>query len=225
VRHHAVIFDCDGVLIDSERVACRIDSRELTAHGFPITAAALISRFSGVAYRDMYRMLEAETGARLPEGYAERTHALVLAASEAEGMALAMPGVHAMLDALDGRATCVASSSAPDWLQRTLGQTGLWQRFAPRVYSAVQVSRGKPAPDLFLLAAARLGAAPADCRVVEDSVAGVQAGKAAGMPVIGFCGGGHCDAMHAARLRAAGADSVVATMAELAVALDDDQHI
>jgi HAD superfamily hydrolase (TIGR01509 family) len=143
----------------------------------------------------------------------------VLAACEEEGAALAMPGIHALLDGLDGRKLCVASSSSPDWLRRTLGQTGLWQRFAPHVYSAVTVARGKPAPDLFLLAAAGVGAAPADCIVIEDSVAGVQAARAAGMRAFGFCGGGHCAPGHDRRLLAEGAEAVFEHMNELAAAL------
>jgi HAD superfamily hydrolase (TIGR01509 family) len=218
-RDQAIIFDCDGVLIDSERVACRIDARELTAHGVPITAERLNSRFSGVSYRDMYRVLEAESGVRLPERYAERTHALVLAACEAEGAALAIPGIHALLDRLGGRPRCVASSSGPDWLQRILGSVDLWRYFAPHVYSAVEVKRGKPAPDLFLHAAERLGVARQDCLVIEDSVAGVQAARSAGMMVYGFCGGGHCDPAHGARLLGAGAAAVFDTMSAVQAVL------
>jgi len=220
-RDRPVIFDCDGVLIDSERVACEIDARELTAHGIAVTPAVLSTRFSGIAYRDMYRILEAETGVRLPDGYGERVHALVVAACEAEGPALAMPGIHALVDRLSDRARGVASSSAPEWLRRILGSVDLWRRFAPHVYSAVEVERGKPAPDLFLFAAARMGAAPRDCVVIEDSVAGVDAAKAAGMAVLGFCGGGHCDTAHGARLAAAGADMVLDTMDAIATALYD----
>ncbi len=215
----AIIFDCDGVLIDSERIACRVDARELTALGIPMTPEALAHRFSGVSYRDMIAALETETGMRLPDDYAARSHALVLAACATEGAALAMPGIHELLGGFADRKLCVASSSSPDWLRRTLGQTGLWQRFAPHVYSAVTVARGKPAPDLFLLAAARVGAAPADCLVIEDSVVGVQAAKAAGMTVFGFCGGGHCQPGHDRRLLAEGAASVFEHMDELAAAL------
>ena len=215
LRRAAIIFDCDGVLIDSERVACRIVARELAAHGVAITPECLSRRFSGIAYPDMHRVLEAERGVRLPDSYAERTHALVLAACEAEGPALAIPGVHALLDALGGRRRCVASSSAPDWLQRTLRSVDLWRYFAPHVYSAVEVRRGKPAPDLFLHAAQRLGVAPQDCLVIEDSVAGVRAATAAGMAAYGFCGGGHCDPAHGARLLAEGAAAVFDTMRAL----------
>jgi HAD superfamily hydrolase (TIGR01509 family) len=220
-RYGAMIFDCDGVLIDSERVACHIDARELTAIGVSITAGSLASRFSGVSYQDMYRILEQERDVRLPADYAERTHALVLAACEAEGPALAIPGIHALLDMLGPLPKGVASSSSPDWLMRTLRQTELWPRFAPHVYSAVQVTRGKPAPDLFLLAAERMGVIASDCLVIEDSVAGVQAAKAAGMGVFGFCGGGHCDSAHAGRLLAAGAAAAFDRMDECAGALGE----
>ena len=102
-----------------------------------------------------------------------------------------------------------------------LGQTDLWARFAPHVYSVVEVARGKPAPDLFLHAAARLGIAPARCLVVEDSVAGVQAAVAAGMTAFGFCGGGHCGSGHAQRLEAAGAVASFVDIAACGVALRD----
>jgi HAD superfamily hydrolase (TIGR01509 family) len=218
-RFQAIIFDCDGVLIDSERVACEIDARELSAHGVPITPESLSMRFSGVSYRDMYRILEAESGVRLPAGYAERTHALVLAACEAEGPTLAIPGVHGLLDGLGSRPRGVASSSAPDWLERILGAVDLWRYFAPHVYSAIEVEHGKPAPDLFLHVAQRLGVTPQECLVIEDSVAGVQAALAAGMTAYGFCGGRHCDATTATRLRAEGAAQVFDTMLALQAAL------
>src|SRR5215472_10968058 len=107
----AIIFDCDGVLIDSERVGCQVDARELASLGIAITPQALAQRFSGVSYRDMYRALEREHGVAVPADYAARTHALVLAACAAEGAALAIPGIHALLDALGDRARAVASSS------------------------------------------------------------------------------------------------------------------
>jgi HAD superfamily hydrolase (TIGR01509 family) len=217
--HAAVIFDCDGVLIDSERVACAIDARELAALGVAITAEALAERFSGVPYRDMYRALEQEHGITVPTDYAARTHALVSDACWAEGTTLAIPGIHAVLDGLGACPKGVASSSSPDWLARHLGQAGLWDHFAPHVYSAVQVARGKPAPDLFLFAAAQIGVAAPTCLVVEDSVAGVQAAVAAGMTALGFCGGGHCGAGHAARLLVAGAAATFDDMAACGAAL------
>ena len=210
-----IIFDCDGVLIDSERIACRVDAGELTANGVTITAETLAARFCGVPYRDMYRILEAETGVKLPAGYVERTRTLVLDACAAEGEALAIPGIHEAIDALAGRAMCVASSSSHVWLKTMLDQVGLWRRLAPNIFSASEVARGKPAPDLFLHAAARMATTAAECMVIEDSVAGVTAAKAAGMKVLGFCGAGHCAPDHAKRLLAAGAMSTFDQMSEL----------
>jgi HAD superfamily hydrolase (TIGR01509 family) len=167
----------------------------------------------------MYAVLEAEHGIVVPRDFAMRTHALVSDVCAAEGTALAIPGIHAALDSLGDGPKAVASSSMPAWLARHLRQTDLWRRFAPHVYSVAQVTHGKPAPDLFLLAAARLGIAPARCLVVEDSVAGVQAGVAAGMTVFGFCGGGHCGRGHAQRLEAAGATAIFTDMAACGAAL------
>ena len=111
---------------------------------------------------------------------------------------------------------CVASSSAPDQLRRKLDLAGLRARFGSGVFSASMVARGKPAPDLFLYAAAQMAAPPARCVVVEDSPAGIAAARAAGMAAIGFCGGGHCRPGHGARLAACGAAVVIADMRELA---------
>ena len=207
-----IIFDCDGVLIDSERVGCVIDARELSAHGHAITPHMIAERFVGIAYADMYRMLEAETGIVLPPGYAERTHEKVLAACAELGLDLTVPGIHAALDALDGRRKCVASSSSPARLYRTLTQVGLWDRFAPHVFSADEVARAKPAPDLFLHAAARMEVEPARCLVIEDSVPGVTGAAAAGMRVIGFTGTAGDPMRQEARLRAAGAGWVLGDM-------------
>jgi HAD superfamily hydrolase (TIGR01509 family) len=129
-----------------------------------------------------------------------------------------MPGIEAVLDGLSSR-MCVASSSSPERLRHTLGLVDLYRRFDPHVFSATMVARGKPAPDLFLHAAAQMGADPAGCVVIEDSVPGVTAAVAAGMTAIGFVGGGHCGTGHADRLRSAGAALVVETMTELLPAL------
>lgn len=128
----------------------------------------------------------------------------------------AIPGIHAALAALDGVTQAVASSSTPARLEQTLRLTGLWDAFAPHVYSATQVDRGKPAPDLFLHAAARLGVAPADCVVVEDSTAGIRAAQAAGMRVIAFLGGSHVQAAGlAVRVAELAPDAIIAQAAEL----------
>jgi HAD superfamily hydrolase (TIGR01509 family) len=132
-----------------------------------------------------------------------------------KGEALAVPGIHQCLDALRGAAMCVASSSSPNMLAQMLRQASLWERFAPNIFSAHEVKRGKPAPDLFLLAATRMAVAPAHCLVVEDSVAGVTAANAAAMTAIGFAGGCHCGPDHPDTLRRAGARAVFMNMASL----------
>jgi HAD superfamily hydrolase (TIGR01509 family) len=126
----------------------------------------------------------------------------------------AVPGIEAVLDQLSGR-ICVASSSTPERLRHALSLVDLYDRFDPHVFSATMVPRGKPAPDLFLHAATRMGVPPERCAVIEDSLPGVEAAVAAGMTAIGFVGGSHCRAGHADRLCAQGASLVVETMAAL----------
>jgi HAD superfamily hydrolase (TIGR01509 family) len=129
-----------------------------------------------------------------------------------------IPGIPAALDALSCR-SCVASSATPERLQHTLSLAGLLDRFHPDIFSAVLVARGKPAPDLFLHAAARMGAVPRCCVVVEDSLPGIAAAVAAGMTAIGFTGGGHCRPGLDSRLLARGAALVIGDMAQLPGAL------
>ncbi|HLG89436.1 MAG TPA: HAD family phosphatase [Alphaproteobacteria bacterium] len=209
-----IIFDCDGVLIDSERIACEVEARALTEQGVPMEPHAL-ARFAGTTTREMYRILEQETGVRLPPDYVANTREKLLAAFISEGDSLLVPGVRETLDALAGRAMCVASSSSHERLQRTLGQVALWDRFAPNIFSATEVTHPKPAPDLFLHAATRMSVRPEQCVVIEDSVFGIQAARAAGMKALGFCGAGHCTAGHAERLLAAGAAVTFDRMSEL----------
>ncbi|MGO9430640.1 HAD family hydrolase [Rhodoblastus sp.] len=217
-----LIFDCDGVLIDSERIVLAINARELTAHGIPITEAVLAERFSGMPYADMYRALEGETSVRLPAGYAERAYQLAIDAC-VEETALAVPGVAAVLDKLR-HPKCVASSSPPDWLAHTLEAANLWSRFTPHIFSAAEVARAKPAPDLFLHAASRMGVEPARCAVIEDSAAGVTAAVAAGMTPVGFVGAAFDPKTQAERLRAAGAVVIVDDMMEFPAVVGEPLH-
>ncbi len=211
-----VIFDCDGVLIDSEALAQRIEVAVLAEHGFPVPLEEIAARYLGISGAAMFADLAARFGRAVPQATIDALRERVAAACEIE--LVAMPGIHDLLDGLAVPA-CVASSSRPERLAHTLGLTGLHHRFAPHIFSASQVANGKPAPDLFRFAAARMGAEPAGCIVVEDSLPGVQAGVAAGMAVYGFTGGGHCPPGHGASLAAAGADAVFGDMAELAAAL------
>jgi HAD superfamily hydrolase (TIGR01509 family) len=210
-----IIFDCDGVLVDSEGIKTEVVARQLGTLGIAVTAPTLIERFSGVPDREMYHALSIETGVAIPPGHIAETHALKISHCGAKGAALAMPGIHECLDALAGAAVCVASSSSPNMLEHMLRQALLWDRFTPNIFSAHQVKRGKPAPDLFLFAAARMAVLPARCLVVEDSVAGITAAKAAAMTAIGFAGGCHCGPDQADKLRGAGAEPVFMEMARL----------
>ena len=210
-----VIFDCDGVLIDSEWIACQVEAEVLHEDGFDIDAAAVRRLLLGLSVSSAIKVLQREFG-RMPgadilQRIKERTAAAFAARLEA------IPGIHDLLDRLVAR-RCVASSSDPERLQQTLTQVGLYHRLAPHIFSATMVVNGKPAPDLFLHAASRMGAAPGRCLVIEDSVAGVKAARAAGMAVIGFIGGRHCDETHGAALAAAGADRIIAGYGELASA-------
>ncbi len=207
-----VIFDCDGVLIDSETIACRVDAECFAEIDFPVTFDDVRERYVDTTWRTMFADVERRYGRALPENFIEVIRARTAAAFEAELKAVA--GVEAVIDSVRV-AKCIASSSGPDRLLHSLTLTGLWDRFAPHIFSAMQVAKGKPAPDLFLFAAAQMDVAPEGCVVVEDSLAGVQAARAAGMRVIGFCGGGHCTPGHADKLKMAGAESVVASMIDL----------
>jgi HAD superfamily hydrolase (TIGR01509 family) len=207
-----VIFDCDGVLIDSELLTIRVEVALLAEFGITITAEEIIERYCGISMTAMVADLEARFGCTLGNEF-HSSHATRFAAI-CETDLLAIAGVEAVLDGIPGK-TCIASSSSPDRLRHTLGLVGLYQRFDPHIFSATMVARGKPAPDLFLYAAERMTADPACCVVVEDSLPGVTAAVAAGMTAIGFVGGGHCSASRADQLRSAGAAAVIGRMPEL----------
>ena len=211
-----VIFDCDGVLIDSEVIACRIDAEELARLGFAITAKEVAARFCGTTMQTMFAALEAEQAIAIPKGFADRLRARLQSAFAAELRPMA--GIRQALGKITAQ-RCVASSSDPQRLAASLHLAGLHKHFHPWIYSASLVPRSKPAPDLFLHVAREMGVVPEDCIVIEDSLAGVAAGRAAGMTVVGFAGGGHCLAGHDARFRAAGAEVVLTQMADLPTVL------
>jgi HAD superfamily hydrolase (TIGR01509 family) len=183
-----VIFDCDGVLVDSERIAVRVEARFLTELGWPLSEAEIVERFMGRTDQYMDEAIRAELGDRLPGDWKDRFHRRYREAWAAE-----LAPVDGVLDALDqierATPTCVASGGSHDKLRFTLGHTGLYQRFEGRIFSGYEVADGKPAPDLFLHAAARMGVEPARCAVVEDSRFGVMAARAAGMRAFGYAGG------------------------------------
>jgi HAD superfamily hydrolase (TIGR01509 family) len=183
-----VIFDCDGVLVDSERLAVRVESRLVTQMGWPLTEIDVLERFVGRSDEHMRAEIERALGRLVPDWQA-RYEAELHAAFRAE--LVAVPGVELALDHLDvrGLGTCVASSGTHDKMRLSLGLTGLFDRFEGRIFSATEVDRGKPAPDLFLHAAAATGVEPGRCLVVEDSRSGVAAARAAGMRSLGYAGG------------------------------------
>ncbi|MGQ9368623.1 HAD family hydrolase [Azospirillum sp. ST 5-10] len=213
-----IVFDCDGVLVDSEPISLRCTATALTAAGYPIGVDEVRSRFLGISTAAMVREVEGDTGHPMPSGFVDDLRRAILAAFERE--LRPMPGVAGLLGRLD-RPVCVASSSTPERIRLALRVTGLLERLEPHLFSATMVARGKPAPDLFLLAAQRMGAVPPGaCIVVEDSPAGVRAGRAAGMTVFGFVGGSHlCAVEDGQRLRDAGAHRVFARMAEVEEAI------
>lgn len=208
-----VIFDCDGVLVDSEVLFARVMAEVLSDCGYAIDTETAIARFTGISTPSMVAEIEAEWGRPLPEDFVQRCRAR--ADTLFDGELQAVDGIDAVLDAHAPR-RCVASSSSPARIRRSLHSTGLARHFADEtLFSAAMVDRGKPAPDLFLYAAAEMGAAAADCIVIEDSVPGVTAAVAAGMTVLGFAGASHIRDGHAARLHETGVARVFETMAEL----------
>ena len=209
------IFDCDGVLVDSELIALGELSDMMGELGAPMDVAGCRDAFMGLHNADIARAIEAVVGRELP-GLGATMRARMIERLKRELQPV--PGIAEALAQLEGP-RCVASSSDPARIALTLELTGLSRFFGAHIFSGTEVRHGKPAPDLFLHAASSMGAEPSDCVVVEDAVTGVRAARAAGMPVIGFTGGAHAYDGFAERLAAAGADPVIATMRELPAAL------
>ncbi|MFF8975147.1 HAD family hydrolase [Streptomyces sp. NPDC014995] len=205
-----VIFDNDGVLVDSEPISNRLLAGYLTELGHPTTYEASIRDYMGSAMHRIHELVWERTGQRLPEDFDDVFHARVFAAFEQELVAVA--GVAGVLEKLaaDGVPYCVASSGSHERIRVGHRTTGLDRWFdEERIFSSQDVGRGKPAPDLFLYAAERMGVVPERCVVVEDSPLGVQAAVAAGMDVYGFT------AMTPAE-KLAGATLLLSDMGELA---------
>jgi beta-phosphoglucomutase-like phosphatase (HAD superfamily) len=207
-----VIFDCDGVLVDSELISCRAHSEMLTRHGYPITSDEVLARFLGVSDREARLIIEAELGRDLPGDFEVQVKQATLQFYTGDLQAISYVG-----EAIGtiGLPKCVASSGTPEKIQHGLICAGLYDLLAPNIFSASQVERGKPAPDLFLFAAEQMQVAPQRCLVIEDSLPGIAGARAARMTVLGFHGGSHCRSGHGDALRAAGA----------AVAFDDMRQL
>lgn len=215
-KFEALIFDCDGVLVDSEVIAIQCEREILADWGLDYEFETFVQRFVGLHNRDFHDAIAADAqaaGLALPDNFRTALHANHWKRFEAELTAIA--GVLDVVAAFPGL-QAVASSSEADKLVRKLELAGLHETFAPYVYSSDLVANGKPAPDLFLLAADRIGARPETCVVIEDSVNGVKAARAAGMTAWGFTGGGHADAGLAGRLSDAGAHAVFASHGDIA---------
>ncbi|HQQ62572.1 MAG TPA: HAD-IA family hydrolase [Pseudomonadales bacterium] len=185
-RNPLVIFDCDGVLMDSEAIASAVFAEHLANVGLDYSAADCRQHFTGLSLSSCERHIADAHGIVLPEDFFSRLQAETYARFS---QSLApVPGAREVLDFLDdaGWRYCVASSGSHEKMQVTLSHTGLLPRLVNRLYSASEVARGKPAPDLFLHAAQAERYAPVDCIVIEDSAPGMQAALAAGMRVCAF---------------------------------------
>lgn len=209
-----VIFDCDGVLIDSEVVSTRSTVEALATLGYDISESEVARRFVGRSYASLKKEIEAEWGRSLPDSFEADVEQRTLNA-----MATSLQPTKGVQDALPRLKLprCVASSSSVDWITAGLEKTGLLQHFEPHLFSASMVENGKPAPDIFLHAAREMGVPPDRALVIEDSLPGVQAGYASGATVIGFTGGSHITDKqeHGARLGAAGASLIIEEMRTL----------
>jgi len=187
------IFDCDGVLVDSEPIANRIMVEMLNEAGFPLTLEQSMRDLVGLSLASCWKLLEARFGRPVPADFEQRLQTATFAAFSRE--LKPVPGIEAALDELGaaGIALCVASSGAPEKIRHSLTTVRLIDRFAGRLFSATQVARGKPHPDLFLHAAAALGVEPGRAVVIEDAVPGVVGAVAAGMRAIAYAGAAHAN--------------------------------
>jgi HAD superfamily hydrolase (TIGR01509 family) len=209
-----VIFDNDGVLVDSEPLANWVLARLLTEFGYPITPEECVRRFMGRTLATVRSAVEGETGHPVPADFESRYYEVLF--DEFRSSLRPVAGIEAVLAALEREGTpiCVASSARHEKIRVSLSVAGLAHHFGDRVFSAQDVRRGKPAPDLFLHAAAECGVEPERCLVIEDSPPGVRAAKSAGMTVIGFVG-----LIASGELAGAGADVVIESMDELVPAM------
>lgn len=207
-RVGAVLFDCDGVLVDSERLMNRVFSAMLGELGLVYAPEQTTRTFMGRSMKSCMQIIERQLGHAPPEDFLQQLDERAYAVFERELQPV--DGVAALLDALDRTSIpyAVASSGSHEKMRKTLGLTGLLPRLAGRITSATEVAHGKPAPDVFLLAARRLSVSPKSCVVIEDSLLGIEAARAADMAVIGYAAMVSADDM-----REAGATHVVSTMA------------
>jgi HAD superfamily hydrolase (TIGR01509 family) len=214
-----ILFDCDGVLVDSEIIAAEVESKLLRDAGFDITAEDMCIRFAGLDWKSILLAIEAEADIPLSASLLDKSEKLLDRALSARVKII--DGVRFALTRL-AEPRCICSNSSTPRLSLMLDKVGLSSHFAPNIFSARDLGpdRTKPKPDIYLHGAATMGAAPDRCLVIEDSVHGVHAAHAAGMRVIGFTGGSHTYPTHADRLTDAGAETVIARMSELPAMVD-----
>ncbi len=212
--HDLIIYDCDGTLIDTETIYAEINLRAYHAIGLTHwTLESYVDAMVGIPVSEGRKILEKEFGGPLPAGFDEDIEREAMARIHSSIQTL--PGVREAVQAVEGpRAVASSTSLAP--LRRNLTTAGLTSLFDPHIFSASQVARGKPHPDVFLFAAEQMGAKPERCLVIEDSVPGVIAARAAGMPVVGFTGLSHNRERTRGRLKDAGAVAVIDHMDEWA---------
>jgi HAD superfamily hydrolase (TIGR01509 family) len=213
LKFDAVIFDFDGVIVDSEYAANAALAEVLTAEGYPVSAEQSVERYSGLRWIDCHRRIEEESGLRFDSDALGAKVDEAIAARAAD--MLAIEGIHAFLAAQTHRRLAIASSSEKAWLESVLERLGLRPYFGDRLFSAAGFPRGKPNPDIYLYAARALGMSPERCLVVEDHPLGVAAGAAAGMTVIALLAGSHIRPGHADRVRSAGARHVASSYREV----------
>jgi HAD superfamily hydrolase (TIGR01509 family) len=213
----AVIFDCDGVLVDSEILALEVELAILAEQGLHFERDDYVTRFMGLSHEAFHEGIDDEARKHLGRSISHtiRDELATRLRQTMIARLTQVPGAGAAV-ARTALTKAVASSSTKEGLERKLRQVGLWEHFAPHVYSADHVTHAKPAPDLFLHAAKALDIPPGECLVLEDSVNGVIAARAAGMRVWGFLGGGHAHDRLGARLTAAGAERLVRDWQEAA---------
>lgn len=212
-----VIFDCDGVLVDSEVISCGAVADVLTRHGVPTDIEAVLRKFLGRPASAVTEYYTSQTNAPLPGDFISGWRSNLFARFEKE--LTAIRGIQVALEAID-LPRCVASSGDEERIGVSLRKASLWEQFEGNIFSTTMVKHGKPAPDLFLFAAERMGVDPSRCLVVEDSESGIRAAKAAGMTAVGFTGGSHYAVLdNTASLRSAGADHIISNAAELPLLL------
>jgi len=214
-----IIFDCDGVLIDSEILSFAVDEKMLPDHGITMSATELARDFGGVAYGEMVSTLNARFGTSInAQMYQQRCEAELARTFETD-----LRAITGMADLLSDLPVPFALASGSDLarLDQCLALTGLMDFFEGRIFSAEQVKRGKPAPDVFLLAAKTCDWAPETCLVIEDSPSGIVAARSAGMRSVGFLGGSHRNLEDDVILRDAGAEYVAGNSADLHSYLQD----